>query len=320
MSGGKVEAIRAELAAARRGEQVHGAYLFEGARGTAKRETALWFAQLLLCSSPGDEPCGSCAGCLKLGIGGEEEEVRSRHPDLRIVEPDGNTIKVDQVRVLQRELSLVAHEGGWRVAVILEADRLGTASSNALLKTLEEPPASTSLLLVADVAESLPSTVRSRTTRLRFLPDPEAAVAEGLREARYSDEDARLAAALGGVDVNAARRWAEENLEAAQEMRDIIRAAESETSGAVLEFAESFRGSGQTGRRRAELLLDVHRTLAREAVAAAAEADDGPGLERWLDRAEAGERARREMGRRNLNPQMVVESLLLALQKAPQRS
>jgi DNA polymerase-3 subunit delta' len=320
MGIGNVERVRAELSAARRHDQVHGAYLFEGAPGTAKRETALWFAKLLLCRTPGDDPCGRCKDCLQLHIRDEDGATRSQHPDLRILEPEGNVIKVDQVRALQRGLSLVAHEGGWRVAVILEADRLGTAASNALLKTLEEPPSSTSLLLVADVAETLPLTVRSRSTRLRFLPDPEALVIKGLREAGYSAEDARLAAALGGADVEAARGWAEENLEAAHEMRDAIQAAESQTSSAVLEFAEGFRGAGATGRRRAELLLDVHRTLAREAVAAAAEAEDRRGLESWLDRVEAGERARREMGRRNLNPQMVVEALLLSLQRGPNRS
>jgi len=320
MGIGNAERVRAELSAARRHGQVHGAYLFEGAPGTAKRDTALWFAKLLLCDAPGDEPCDRCKGCLRIQIRDEDGAALSHHPDLRILEPDGNRIKVDQIRGLQRDLSLVAHEGGWRVAVILEADRLGTAASNALLKTLEEPPPSTSLLLVADVAETLPVTVRSRSTRLRFLPDPEALVIEGLQAQGYCEEDARLAAALGGADVEAASGWAEENLEAAHEMRDAIQAAESETSSEVLEFAESFRGAGAAGRRRAELLLDVHRTLARQAVEVAAEADDRRDLERWLDRLEAGERARREMGRRNLNPQMVVEALLLSLQRGNPRS
>ena len=99
MAGGTASAIRVELARARGADQVHGAYLFSGPPGTGKREAALWWARLLLCQRPGDEPCEQCGGCLRSGEGGE---LGRSHPDLWLLEPDGAALKIEQVRELQR--------------------------------------------------------------------------------------------------------------------------------------------------------------------------------------------------------------------------
>jgi DNA polymerase III delta' subunit len=197
MDSGDLRGQRAELVRAVAADRVHGAYLFEGPAGTGRGATALWLARLLVCREPGNGPCERCPDCLR-SAPTEEGNALGSHADLRLIEPDGALIKVDQVRALQRDLSLAPNEGGRRVAVLLGAERLNAAAANALLKTLEEPPARTTLILVAEHADGLPATVRSRTVRIRFAPEAESAVAEALQREGFAESDAWLAASLGG--------------------------------------------------------------------------------------------------------------------------
>src|SRR5882672_884325 len=175
MAAGGSGEVRAELARARASDRVHGAYLFEGPAGTGKTETALWFARLLLCkgAEPGAlEACGRCHDCRLFAA--------DAHPDLHRVEPDGARIKVEAIRELRAGLSLVANERGRRVALIAQAEKLRAEAANALLKTLEEPPPGTVLLLVTSAAEVLPRTLRSRTLRVRFPAWSQGAIAAAL--------------------------------------------------------------------------------------------------------------------------------------------
>ncbi len=308
MALGGSEEIVAELARARGADKVHGAYLFEGPPGTGKRDVAEWFARLLLCKGapPGaQEPCGKCHDCHLLAAGS--------HPDLHTVELDGAWIKVDGVRELLRALALVANERGRRVALIPNAERLRTEAANALLKTLEEPPPGAVLLLVTASAEALPRTLRSRTMRVRFQPFGEAAIAAALEAEGMSAEDAALASRLGGASPAAARAWAEEGLEPAREMAALLEQSDTLSTSDVLDFAETFRAPGEAGRARAKTFIEVETAFARERAERAAAAGDTRALERWLRAFESATRARGELEQRNLNPQLVVESLLLEL-------
>ncbi len=308
MATGTAEKLRAELRRARQSGRVHGAYLFEGSEGSGAHETAHWFSRLLLCRAEGADPCEACPDCRKTS------RVDGMHPDLRVVEPDGLHLLVGQIRELQKGLSLVANEGGWRVALLLGVEALRPEAANALLKTLEEPPPSTTLILVAGVTSGLPPTLRSRTTHLRFTPQPEARIEEALRREGMDPSDAWLVAALGGGSLEAARAWAEANLESARELCQALETLPGASPSEVLDFALSFRGAGTTSRPRTELLLAIQSARARRGVEAAARAQDEAGLARWLDCAEAAERARGELARRNLNPQLLVEGLLLPQQ------
>ncbi len=304
MTGSGAGGIRDELRRARSAGAVHGAYLFEGPPGTGRGETALWFARLLLCRGDEDDPCERCGDC---------HRSAAAHPDLHRVEPDGAELKIGQVRELQTRLALVANEGGRRVALILHAEKLNANAANALLKTLEEPPRATTLILVATSGDTLPPTLCSRTVRLRFRTRPEREIAAELVADGLSEADAALAAALGGGDTDAARAWAESCLDEAREMRDALLSAGDSSISASLDFAQGFRG-GAAGRARCELLLAVHAAVSRQAIEEALRTDDRSAIERWLARAESGERARKELVRRNLNPQLVAEGLLLAMQ------
>jgi DNA polymerase-3 subunit delta' len=318
MASGDLQGQRAELGRAVVADRVHGAYLFEGPAGTGRRSTALWLARLLVCREPGSGPCERCPDCLR-SAASEEGGALGSHADLSLIEPDGAQIKVDQVRALQRELSLAPNEGGRRVAILLGAERLNAAAANSLLKTLEEPPARTTLILVAEHADGLPATVRSRTMRIRFAPEAESAVAAALRAEGLDETDAWLAASLGGGSSASARAWAEENLEAAREIWEALERAADVPPSELLDLAETFRGTGNAARERATLLLSVHGAVARRHVEEAARSGDRRAIDRWLERSEAGERAHREFLRRNLNAQLVVEGLLLDWQAAASR-
>ena len=157
------------------------ALLVTGAAGLGKRALALEFARALLCEAPLADggACGTCPGCRYVAAG--------QHPDLRIVEPievdDDNGeakavewIAVDRIRALIDWAQLTSHRRVAKVAVIVPAERMNAAAANALLKTLEEPPSSTYLILVTAAPGRIPATLRSRCRRLAApQPDTESA-------------------------------------------------------------------------------------------------------------------------------------------------
>ena len=143
--------------------------LFHGASGIGKKVFAVEFAHWLMCEQPlDDKVCGKCKSCNLINAGS--------HPDLLTLSPEemGKSIKVDQVRELIQKISLSSHGLGYRVIIISPADALNINASNSLLKTLEEPPANTILILITDKPSKLMATIRSRTQMIRFdLPSEE---------------------------------------------------------------------------------------------------------------------------------------------------
>lgn len=141
-------------------------YLFAGKPSVGRMVVAKAFTALLQCSQPvRDEngkldSCGKCENCMRIN--------NNSHPDVRYVTPDGNEIKIDQIRELQDMATLKPTLGTWQVFIIDPADKLNQSSANALLKTLEEAPAhSLFILLASDTGAVLP-TVLSRSEIVRF--------------------------------------------------------------------------------------------------------------------------------------------------------
>jgi DNA polymerase-3 subunit delta' len=195
------------------------ALLVRGAAGIGKHVLALNFAQALLCESPLDSglACGVCDGCRYVAAG--------QHPDLRLVEPfevdeDGgikllNDIPIGHVRSLIEFTQVTSHRRRAKVALIVPADRMNTSAANALLKTLEEPPAGTYLILVTAQPGRIPATVRSRCRTFDAPVPTRSQAADWLRAAGVPDPDAVLAQAdgaplaalpLADPDVQAERR------------------------------------------------------------------------------------------------------------------
>ena len=168
------------------------AYLLLGPAQIGKRTLALELAKALNCLAEEEErPCGECLACHKI--------AHSSHPDVRVVEPQDGSLKIDQIRQLQREIALTPHEGRYRVVILRSFDQATTEASNCLLKTLEEPPPQVVLCITAPDRSSLLPTIVSRCQLLNLRPLSLGTVESALRK-RWGagQERATLLARLSG--------------------------------------------------------------------------------------------------------------------------
>ncbi|HEY3644635.1 MAG TPA: DNA polymerase III subunit delta' [Gammaproteobacteria bacterium] len=190
--------------------------LISGQAGTGKGLFASALARLALCRQPRDgRACGTCSGCAQFNA--------ASHPDFQRVtfeEREGKAgeegalkqnISVEQIRDLIAGLQLHSHQGGRKVAVVEPAEGMSIAASNSLLKTLEEPPAETLILLVSSAAGRLPATIRSRC-QLVAMPTPKTTQALSWLQARETRDDWAVLLALAGGAPLAAMELAASDL------------------------------------------------------------------------------------------------------------
>ena len=173
-------------------EKVINSYLFWGNEGIGKKHVALQFAKALNCLETevdtGDA-CDHCTSCKKIDHG--------LHPDVLLIEPEGQNIKVDQIRQLQRDLAYRPYEGKRRVCILTAADRMAPHIPNTLLKTLEEPPLHTVIILLANNSRFILPTILSRCQPIRFNPLPIPLVSKWLMEGNgFNEAEANLLASL----------------------------------------------------------------------------------------------------------------------------
>ena len=225
-----IETLRATLRAGR----IPNAYLFEGPWGVGKTRTALALAAALVCRTEKDEACGKCDACLRA--------ARMQHPDIRYIFPvmgddddpeamgailqqvaddenyvftyeKASSIRIGLTRELLKELAYKPYEGRRRVIVMRDADRMREDQYSAMLKSLEEPGASTLWVLTTSRPNRLPPTIRSRCLKVRFRALPEDAIERYLIErAAVSKSEARLLAALASGSLSRALTLRGENV------------------------------------------------------------------------------------------------------------
>jgi DNA polymerase-3 subunit delta' len=183
------ERIKALLQDALRRSRLPGALLFTGPDGVGKKTLALAAARAALCDSRSGEACDTCPPC--------HRSAKGLHPDLFLLEPEGTSIKIERVRDLVREIGARPFEGPARAFVVDEAHLLTEQAQNALLKSLEEPPATSHVLLVTSAPQALVTTIRSRCQTLRLGGLPASVVEAFLRDRQgLEPEEAHLRAAL----------------------------------------------------------------------------------------------------------------------------
>ncbi|MCL5023874.1 MAG: DNA polymerase III subunit delta' [Nitrospirae bacterium] len=180
---GQERATRILLRTLERGK-VPSAYLFSGESGIGKRYAALNLAKALNCrnnrealiaesggtgeggtsagQAPGVDACDACPSCRKIDAG--------THPDLVMLAPEKGEIRVSEIRAVEDALSLRPFEGRRKVVILDDAETMNQSAANAFLKTLEEPPDESLLILISSNPDSLPETIRSRCSRIHFVP------------------------------------------------------------------------------------------------------------------------------------------------------
>jgi DNA polymerase III subunit delta' len=253
--------------------------IFAGPQGVGKRMAALAVAQLVNCLTPGPfspssssvthastpadvearDACGVCASCTRI--------ARGVHADVLIVEPgDTGAIKVDQVRDAIERTGYRPFEGKRRVVIIDDTDAMLVEAQNALLKTLEEPPAASMFILVTSRPDVLLPTVRSRCQRLRFGRLSASEVARVLIEHHdYSASDAHAIAATSDGSIAAALEGGSDELvEARETAADMLRTVASGTDPRRrLDGGKALAGTGDRDdvRRRLRALASLLRDL-----------------------------------------------------------
>ena len=142
--------------------RVSHAYILNGERGSGKRMLANLFATTLLCESGNSEPCGKCHSCRQAESG--------NHPDIiRVTHEKPNSISVDDIRVqIYGDIQVKPYNGKYKIYIVPDADMMTVQAQNALLKTIEEPPAYAVILLLTENANSLLPTICSRCVMLKL--------------------------------------------------------------------------------------------------------------------------------------------------------
>jgi DNA polymerase-3 subunit delta' len=211
------------------------AYLIAGPRGSGASVVARAFAAALV-APDGDDRAVDLV-------------ERRLHPDVLEFEPERTVITVDQAREqIIPEAWRAPIEAERKVVMLLEAERLQPEAANALLKTFEEPPERTVVVVVSEAADELPDTVRSRCQRVDLSPLDEPRIEEALRESGASPDDAKLAARLAGGQLGRAR----ELLGDSRPLRD-----------AFVDAATRVDSTGASAARAATEMLDaVHDAIA----------------------------------------------------------
>ncbi|KIL39421.1 ATPase [Gordoniibacillus kamchatkensis] len=201
----------------RRGKVSH-AYIFSGPVGTGRKAMAFALAQAIYCKESEDDACGECLECRKV--------LHGNHPDIHLVEPDGATIKIDQIRTLQKEFAYKATASATKIYILVQAERMTTQAANSLLKFLEEPSSSVVAILITENGHALLPTIQSRAQWVSFTPMPRRDMMAALQQEGLPLTLIRpavhLAAGLGAARELATASWF-------AEMRNVVLQLAKET-------------------------------------------------------------------------------------------
>jgi DNA polymerase-3 subunit delta' len=313
------------LRRALRAGRLHHAYRFEGPEGVGKERVALALGQALLCEKPVDgEGCGSCSSCRRVVTFSKAEPHVPVHPDIILLEKglyppsvlgqsteEKQNLSIAQVRsVLLTRLRYAPHEGRGRLVIIRRPEELHPGAANALLKTLEEPPARTHFVLLTSRGRMLLDTIRSRALAVRFAPLGDAILHRILEKKGIPAELRQGAIDLAAGSASAALEAADQ--EATKERSLFVEGVQHAL--AAPSMAEGYdvaqaRDKDKDGLR--DKLTALGATLAREARARAltgGDAGDAP------EQVTAVFQALRELDR-NISPALILETMMVKMRQ-----
>ncbi|HJZ79867.1 MAG TPA: DNA polymerase III subunit delta' [Pyrinomonadaceae bacterium] len=275
------EEVKASLCRLLSAGRVPGSLLFTGEEGIGKKLFALELATALNCRQRiGVEACGECSSCKRIskstfppfGDPDDDKErlIWSEHADVAMARPYKQIIRVSPMRELEREANFRPFEGARRVFIVEDADYLNEGAANALLKTLEEPPPTSHLILTTTNPTALPATIRSRCQVIRFAPVAVNEIEQFLiQRANIPADDARLLARTARGSIGRALSAdVTEYRERREAMLAILRSlALTADRAQLLRAAEALAGAKD--RADYEQSLDVLEALIRDAWALA---------------------------------------------------
>ena len=219
-------------------DRIAGAYLFVGPVAVGKETVARYFTQLIFCQKETRPPtaCGTCLACRKMHSG--------NHPDLQFIRPDGSTLKIDQIRELQKQIIYEPLEASRKIYILTDVDRMTDEAENCLLKTLEEPPAASVLILLTSNMRALLPTTRSRCQILQFHSMPTQELAKILVEQfSVAPEQATVLAIAADGAIGTALTHLEKGDVRTEEVPEILKETDPL---AAFRLAEQFKNNPET--------------------------------------------------------------------------
>ncbi len=191
------EEIKASLIKSINNNQISHCYIFEGPKGMGKYELALIFAQSLLCKKFISNPCNECLNCVKMNS--------ENHPDLHVINHEEDTIKREEIDALIESIYKKPYESERKIYIIKAAHEMTVQAANTFLKTLEEPPGDSVVILLTTNANLLLPTIVSRCQTIKFRNVSRETIKSYLKETcSAADKDAAIAAEYSGGILNKA--------------------------------------------------------------------------------------------------------------------
>lgn len=328
-------AARGFLAATLAAGRTSHAYLLTGPPSSGKRTLARWYAASAVCtenvpeawhvSGVGGGACGKCRACQHVG--------RDTHPDVRLIQPEGGRrgVVIEQVRQLEHDAALRPYEAQVKVFIIAGADAMTDAAANALLKTLEEPPDATLLVLTATDPSQLLPTIASRCQEIALRAVPSEEIEGALLERGAVPERAKLLARLAGGRPGWAIAALSDDTPLDRRARHVslLEGLLGEPPELRLAAAANF-SDASAGREAAMETLETWQAWWRDALLVAAGCDDlVAGIDRLAALRSAGastDNCRRAVRRiqdgrehlsQNANVRLAMEGVLLDLPVVP---
>ena len=173
------------------------AYLFAGPPNVGKEFVAVTFAKALNCVASEADACNECLSCRKIND--------NNHPDVQIIRPEGTWFKIDQIRRMQKQISYRSMEGRYKVYILTDVEQMTLPAANSFLKTLEEPPGASVLILLTANYNALLPTIRSRCQLVRFSAIPPTMLQTQLMERLHlAESTAKQITFLSGGKVGMA--------------------------------------------------------------------------------------------------------------------
>jgi DNA polymerase III subunit delta' len=311
---------RATLGAVAARDALHHAYLFEGPARVGKRTIANWLAMAANCETGAVDPCGRCSSCVQIAKG--------THPDILLLEPRSDRatpiIGVDQVREVVRQAGFRRFAARRRFVLVDPAEAMTAGASNALLKTLEEPPPGTGFILIATHASALLPTIVSRCQRVRFGAVAPEAIRSWLRTRGVEASESAITLAQG-CPGEAWRLTTTDRIATREAFRGEVLQALHGTMAQRFAFGEKIcRGARPAVRERITTLLDVLADGLRDAVVTGSRSDrplldgDTETAARWasalwpggIRRSQEALLAARDQLEVNVSARTVVDALL----------